>query len=110
MVCLCVGNKGDWIKEDQYKDSEVMTEFFLLNWVVGIYSIMLYWEALIMFYYTFAYALWTNFLNGVNMLTLFASPQFDFWSKAKSRIIAIHTRFGTLIWGKNWPSSLNYLI
>ena len=34
-----------------------MTEFFLLNWVVGIYSIMLYWEALIMFYYTFAYAL-----------------------------------------------------
>jgi len=36
-----------------------------------------------MFYYAFAYALWTNFLNGVNMLTLFASPEFDFWSIAK---------------------------
>ena len=45
MVYLRVGNKGDWTKGDQYKDSEAMIEFFLLNWVVGIDSIMFYWEA-----------------------------------------------------------------
>ena len=44
MVYIFLGNKGDWIKEDQHKDSEAMIEFFLLNWVVGIYSIMFYWE------------------------------------------------------------------
>ena len=43
MVYLFVGNKGDWTKEDQYKDSEAMIEFFLLNWVVGIdYHVLLY--------------------------------------------------------------------
>ena len=35
------------------------------------------------------------------MLTLFASPVFDFWPKAKSRIRAIHAKFGTVIWGRN---------